>query len=69
MVEQPRHRDPLLVATTQRIPPLSRDVPSALALDDVGDIEEGEDVHQVGVSDSTCRRKVSDQQGEEGEGQ
>jgi hypothetical protein len=54
VVEEPGHGDALLVAAGERVAPLPRLVPAALALDDALDLHDLEDAKQVIVGDATC---------------
>lgn len=74
MVEQPSHGDALLVATTQRIPPFPRNVPTTFPLDDVIDVKQLQDPEQIIVRDpslghSLTRVRVDDLVAECSEGQ
>ena len=51
VVEQPRPGNLLLIPTTQRIPPLLRRVPAALALDDPLHLHLREDVKKIIIGD------------------
>ena len=52
VVEQPRPCDLLLIASAQRLAPLTGGVPAALALDDVLHLYDGENLEQVIVGNS-----------------
>lgn len=55
VVEQPCHRDTLLVASAESVAPFPRHVPPAFALDDVVNLQDRQDTKQVGVRHSACR--------------
>ena len=52
VVEQTRHSDSLLVATTQRITPFTLHIPAAFSFDDIIDLKELENIDQVFILDA-----------------
>jgi len=52
VVEQPSHRDPLLVAARERVSPFSYCVPSALALDNMSHLYHFQDGEKICICDT-----------------
>ena len=52
VVEQTRHSDSLLVATTQRIAPFTLHIPATFSFDDIIDLKELENIDQVFILDA-----------------
>ena len=54
VVKQPRPSNLLLITATQSVSPFPRDIPATLAFDDSLHLNDGKDIEEVVVRDSTC---------------